>query len=127
MKRPAWSVALALALVFLSGVLAGALGDHYLAGPKHQPTLEEYRQAWIKEMRTRLKLDEQQIHKLDEILDATRQKFHDLRERQKPEMKALQDAQTAEINAILSPAQRTEFEKMRKEREAERKRKGPPR
>jgi Spy/CpxP family protein refolding chaperone len=121
MKRPALSVALSLIIVFLSGVAAGALGYHFLVPkPKRPPTPEEYRQAWIKEMRTRLKLNEQQIRQLDQILDSTRQKFHDLRERQRPEVKALQDVQTEAIKAILSPEQQAEFAKMRKEREQKR-------
>lgn len=126
MKRSALGVALSLILVFLSGVVAGALGYHFLAPkPKRPLTPDEYRQAWTREMRTRLKLNEQQIGQLDRILDSTRQKFHELRERQRPEVKALQDAQTAAIKAILSSEQGAEYDKMRKEREQ--KRNNPPR
>jgi len=127
MKRSNLSLLLSLILVFGSGVVAGALGHRYYslntarASNPRPRTPEEFRQAYLNEMKTRLKLSEAQTQKLDEILDETRNKFRDLREKQRPEMKAIQDDQRAQINAMLTPAQQTEYDRMVKEREERKK------
>lgn len=125
MKRPAASLALSLTLVFASGVAVGALGYKSLRqseqrqGPPRTP--EEYRRAYMAEMQSRLKLTPEQAAKLNTILDETRERFRQLREKQHPEMKAIQDEQAAKINSMLSVGQQAEYAKMRREREERRK------
>jgi hypothetical protein len=126
MKRPAASLALSLMLVFASGVLVGALGYKSLAQPEQKKdnpprTPEEFRKAYLAEMKARLKLSEDQVRKLNTILDETREKYRQLREKQRPEMKVIQDGQTSEINAMLSAEQQKEYAKMRREREEKKK------
>jgi len=77
MVRSKWSLALALALVFASGIVAGALGYRYYdryyehkadARPKSP---EEFRKAYVAEMQSRLKLSDSQVKQLEVILDET--------------------------------------------------------
>lgn len=127
MKRSSLSLVLSLVLVFASGVIVGALGHRYFGGHAKQDnrpkTPEEYRQAYLKEMQSRLKLSADQTRKLNEILDETRARYRELRERdrQRPELKSIQEWQTAQVNAILSPEQQAEYDKMRREREEKKK------
>lgn len=126
MMRSNSTLALSLILVFASGTVVGALGYRSYAlstvsakSPPKSP--EDYRREYISEMHHRLGLEAAQVQKLETILDETRAKFRELRERSKPEMKMIQDNQTAEINAMLTPAQQVEYEKFRKERDEKRK------
>jgi len=57
---------------------------------------------------------------VEEILDQSRQRIHDFHERNKPEMKAIQDEQVMRVRAILNPAQQTEYDKLREERDRKR-------
>jgi uncharacterized membrane protein len=123
MRRTPWSVIISLLVVFCSGAVVGGFG-HYLyttksVSAKTRPrSPEEYRQKYIKEMRGRLKMSDDQVVRLEAILDETRAKFREFRERTKPEMKRIQDDQVERIRGILNDAQRTEYEHMRQEREA---------
>ncbi len=126
MMRSNSTLALSLILVFFIGTVVGALGYRSYSlntvSAKNPPkSPEDYRREYISEMQHRLSLRTEQVQKLETILDETRVKFRELRERSRPEMKAIQDAQTAEINAMLNPAQQVEYEKFRKERDDKRK------
>jgi phosphorylcholine metabolism protein LicD len=126
MNRTAAPLALYLALVFVSGIAVGALGYRYYAtqtsSAKTRPrTPEEFRAHYLKDMQTRLKLSSPQLADLEKILDETRNKFREVREKYAPEMKAIQDEQVSRINSILSPEQQAEYAKMRQEREERRK------
>lgn len=123
-------VALYLLLVFVSGVVVGALGhrfwalQHVEARPRDP---KEFRRRYVEEMRTRLHLTEEQLRKLNEILDVTDARFRQVRERMRPEMNAIQEDHANRVRAILSDEQRVEYEKLRAERERRRKKNGPPR
>ncbi len=123
------TAAVYVALVFLSGVLVGGFGYRLYSASSvnaaRARSSEDYRVRYVTEMRNRLKLNEQQVEELNAILDATRERWREVRERYKPEMKSIQDEQVERIRAILDPAQRTEYEKMRAERE-ERSKSKPP-
>lgn len=126
MKRSAASLALSLILVFVSGVAVGALGyrsfhpdDQKKARQLRTP--EGYRKAYLAEMKSHLKLSDSQLAQLNTILDETREKYRQLREKQRPDMKAIQDGQISEINAMLSAEQQQEYAKMRRQREEKRK------
>lgn len=118
-----------LLLVFLSGILVGVFSYRlYMVNTvqsgtaaRQQPrTPEEYRKRAIEEMTARLKLNGEQVNNLQQIMDETRQRYHEIRERQKPELKAIETAQYQRILAMLSDPQRAEYEKMRAERERRR-------
>lgn len=126
MTRSSLSVALSLLLVFLSGIAVGVFGHGYYtstttkAKSDRPRTPEDYRRAYLDEMGKRLTLSQAQKEQLNLILDDTRTKYREVRERHKPEMKAIQDEQVDKINAMLTAPQQAEYAKMRAEREAKR-------
>jgi hypothetical protein len=121
------TIALYVGLIFASGVVLGVFGHSlYAVSSVASKTLkpDELRKRRIAETRDRLKLSDDQFAKLNAIYDETRVKFHEVREKYKPEMDALEDQQRAQIRSILSPDQQVEYEKMLKEREAQQKQNG---
>ena len=116
--------------VFASGIGVGALGYHSYTvkavaatsgtqQPKRSP--EEWRKAYVEELRQRLQLNTTQIGDLNTILDETRSQFHALRTRQKQEADQLRDQiradQRAKVTAMLKPEQRDEYAKFWEERD----------
>lgn len=125
MKPLRLSVAFYLFLVFLSGVVVGGLAHRFytvreVRAERKPRSSEEYRRNYIEEMNSRLALNESQVRQLNEILDATRSRYREMRERLKPELKSIQQEQVEKIRAILSPNQVAEYEKMRAERDSRR-------
>jgi len=111
-----------LVLVFLSGVGVGVLADNVyrtrvVRADRHSRSSEEYRKKYISEMERRLNLASGQVKQLEQILDETRIRYREMRDRLRPELKVIQEKQTTKIQAILNPEQRAEYEKMREERE----------
>jgi len=82
------------------------------------------RKKRLAEMQTRMKLSDEQVAKINSIYDETRAKFHEVRERYRPEMDVLERAQRDKVRSILSPEQQAEYEKMLKEREQQQKQNG---
>jgi uncharacterized protein YeaO (DUF488 family) len=125
MRRTSLTTGLYLVLLFLSGVAVGAFGLRLytlnaVSASVNPRNPEEFRRRYIAELRSRLKLSDDQANRLGPILDATRQRYHDLHEQHKPELKAIQDEQVAKIRAILSEAQQSEYTKLLEERERHR-------
>jgi hypothetical protein len=130
MKRPGLSTGLYLLLVFLSGAAVGGFAHRFytmstvLAGPV-SPKPDEYRRDLVNEMRTRLSLSSQQVTQLTAILDNTKNRYHEVKNRwdrqvkeaAKPELKAIQADSIQQIKAILSEPQRAEYDKLRADRE----------
>jgi hypothetical protein len=120
-KKSGFIVAVYLLLTFLSGVALGSLGfwlysTRTVTAVNRRPTPEEFRRQYLNEMKTRLALNEEQTQKLVIILDNTRELFRQLRAKHQPELQAVQQNQVDQIRAILDEHQRTEYEKMRQER-----------
>lgn len=129
MKLSRAAVAVYVGLIFLSGLVLGALGQRlYMVRSVDAGSLrrnpDEWRKRYTQEMRTRLSLNADQMSQLNGILDRTRQEFKEARERQKPEMDGIRDRQVNNIRAILTEPQRAEYEKMREERERNMKKMG---
>jgi Spy/CpxP family protein refolding chaperone len=125
MKRSNGIIALYVAAVFGGGAVTGAFG-HYLwtettvsATTKRKP--EDFRRAYISEMRSRLSLSDEQASQIEKILDRTRERYREFRERTKPEMDQIHNDQTNDIKSVLRPEQMIEYDKMRIEREEKRK------
>lgn len=129
MKRPTLSILFYLCLVFLSGVLVGSFGFGLYAHRSVEARLspDAMRRQYLEDMRARLRLSKDQVDKLTVILEGTRTRFHDLREKYRPDVKAIQDQQVQSIRAILNDAQRAEYEKLREERERRHQPDRPPR
>jgi hypothetical protein len=126
MRPTNFSATIYLLLVFISGVVVGGLGlgfyNQHSAGAKSNPcTPDAVRRRVVDELKSRLNLNPDQVQKVNSILDQTRVRYHSLREKYKPEVQAIQADQVNNIRAILDDKQRGEYEKMRQEREHERK------
>jgi hypothetical protein len=120
-----------LLLVFASGVLVGVFGQRLYSAKvvnagggrrAGRPSPEEFRKHYVADMERRLKLNEQQVQQVNQILDETRVRFDAVREKLRGEMKPIQEDQQSRIRAILDPAQQAEYAKMLVEREQEQER-----
>lgn len=127
MKLSRLTIALYVGLIFASGVVLGVFGHSLYAVTtvnSKSPKPEELRKKRLAEMQSRMKLSDEQVAKINSIYDETRAKFHEVRERYRPEMDALEHAQRDKVRSILSPEQQAEYEKMLKEREQQQKQNG---
>lgn len=127
MKQSAVRAALYLALTFFAGSAVGIFGYRLYTGQGASADVRpqrssEYRRVYMAEMESRLNLDDEQRQRLGQILDQTESQFRQLNEKHRPEYRAIQAAQVEQITSILTPAQRTEYAKLRTEREERRKR-----
>jgi hypothetical protein len=105
-------------LLFCFGITVGALGHrYYVAGAVSAKTAEDYRQKYVGEMQSRLKLDAHQVAQLQVILDQTKARVKAVREKYHPEMVAVKDAQLKRVESILKPDQIKEYKRMVAERE----------
>jgi hypothetical protein len=129
MKRSTLSTAFYILLVFLSGAVVGAFAHRlYVVNTVVSAKPDEVRHHILDEMRTRLSLSEDQVKQLNAIMDSTKARYHEVKERwekqssqaAKPELKAITADQAEKIKAILSEPQRVEYEKYRAERQKRR-------
>jgi len=117
------SIALYVGLVFVSGGVLGVFGDRLYTvttvtkAKNAKLTPEEFRRGYIGFMQKRLTLTDPQVTKLGLIFDETRARMNEIHERAIPEQQEIQKAQTEKIREMLTPAQQSEFEVVRKERE----------
>lgn len=126
MKRSNVTIGFYVLLVFSGGVAVGGFGHRLytvktVSATSKRKSPEEYRAAYMTEMKQRLKLTEAQAGGLEKVLDETRSRYKAFRERTKPEMDQIQTDQTSAIRGILSDEQMREYDKMRAERDAKRK------
>lgn len=122
MKRSHFKIAFYLFVVFASGIVVGAFGHLYtVKASKLEATRprnpEEWRAQYVKDMTTRLKLDGEQLRNLNGILDATRDRYKAVKERYRPEMKAIHDQQIASVRSMLNSSQQLEYDRYRAERQ----------
>jgi hypothetical protein len=125
-----------LLLVFCSGAVVGVFGyrvyNNSVASPPRSPERradpEDFRKQVIAEMVKEVHLDDQQVAKLGQIYDDTRERFTDINKKRNSESRAIWDDQTARIKALLRPDQVPLYEALRAKKDAERKghRKGGP-
>jgi hypothetical protein len=123
-----------MALVFVSGVAVGGFGHSLytvspvfskVAGnPPPPPSPEEFRKRFVGDAKTRLKLSDDQVMKLNLILDESRGRFHEVRAKEKPELDAIRKNQRESIMTMLTPEQREEYDRWRKEVQEDSKRNG---
>ncbi|MCU1274399.1 MAG: hypothetical protein JWO48_1830 [Bryobacterales bacterium] len=121
MRRTTLTTALYLALLFFAGVAVGAFGLRlYTMNPVSASGPEEFRRRYVAELQSRLKLTDQQVKQLQPILDETRQRHRELREKHKPEFIAIHDEQVRKIRLMLTGAQQAEYTTLLEEREKQR-------
>jgi biopolymer transport protein ExbB/TolQ len=124
------SALFSLMLVFLSGTLVGAVSYRlYMVNtvsstaPGARPAKfdpEEVRKRRISEMRDKVKLDDDQVAKLNDIYDHTRQQFHSLKKKGDEEGHAIWEKQKDAVRAILKPEQQPLYEQFQKEQDEQR-------
>ena len=72
-------------------------------------------------MRDRLALDATQETKVNQILDVTRTRYNEVKARNRPEMKRIQEQQAESIRGILNESQKASYAAFRLEKDAQRK------
>jgi hypothetical protein len=125
------AIAVYVGLIFACGLVLGGFGDRLynasavVAKPSANKNPEEFRKKIIAEYQSRLKLNEGQVAKLNMIMDETRARVEDERQKMKPAYQKIHEEQAEKVRALLSPDQQVEYDKMHKERE-ERNKQNPP-
>jgi hypothetical protein len=109
MKRWNPPIALYLLLVFISGAVVGALGYRTYKPPSASSNArvspEEFRRQYLQEIKTRVNLSDDQLQKVNAILDETRTRFHNARDKHNDIVKQIGEEQRAKMRAILSSDQ----------------------
>jgi Spy/CpxP family protein refolding chaperone len=117
MKLSRAAIALYIGLVFASGAVLGGFGHRLYTvssvSAKTARNPEEFRKRYLAEMQKRLNLTQDQVMNLNAILDQTRSRYHEAKERMR---ESLREEQVAKVRAILTPDQQLEYEKVQKER-----------
>lgn len=129
MPKSRFSALFSALLLFCSGVLVGGVSYRlYMVktvvssppGARPQrPSPEDVRKHLINEMQQKIKVDDQQISKINAIMDQTQDDFKQIRDKLNSEGKTIHDRQWSEIRALLRPDQMPTFDQWRAEREAE--------
>jgi hypothetical protein len=130
MPKTKFSALLSLLLVFGSGILVGAVGYRlYMVNsvtsgsprpPQRDP--EEVRKRRIQELKDKVRLDEDQVAKVNDIYDHTRQEFHALKKKGDEEGHAIWEKQRMAIRSILRPEQIPLYEQYQKDLDEQHKR-----
>lgn len=123
MKRSQVQIALYMLAVFLSGAVVGGFAHRLymvktVTAEPRRP--EDFRRKYVNDMRERLKLDDTQAARLNDILDRTAARFKQFREDHKQETDAIHEEQVREIRAMLNASQQADYEQFRLEREKRR-------
>jgi hypothetical protein len=112
--------------IFASGILVGAFGYRlYTARTVYtkaevvesRPKPEDWRKKYIQEARTLLELTDPQIQQLNSILDTTKERFRQMRDRHKSEAEAMKEEQRGNVRAMLTPDQRLKYDEWVRERD----------
>ena len=125
-RQAAGKAAWYLALVFAAGAAAGfAANDFYRAqtaeARETQPnTASGYHARLVQELDSRLNLDDDQVSEILLVLDEVGDRFFEVRDAMEPEFEAIRRERAERVMALLSPAQRLEYEKVLEERRIER-------
>ncbi|HUJ49178.1 MAG TPA: hypothetical protein VLW25_03240 [Bryobacteraceae bacterium] len=121
MKRWNLPIALYLFLVFVSGAVVGALGYRTYKPPtasSNSPlSPEDARRQYIREMQSRANLTDDQLQQVNTILDETRSRFHEARDKHNQIVKDIGEQQRAKVRAILTAEQLPKVEQLWQERD----------
>lgn len=122
MRRSNLATFLYLAVVFVSGAVVGGFANRLymvrsviaVTPPNPAPRNHaEIRKQYVEEMRSRLHLAPAQVTQLQQIMDATGQRMHEMH-------KTIEDEHVQKVVAMLDDSQKAEYAKMREEREKHR-------
>jgi hypothetical protein len=124
-----------MALVFACGGIVGAFAHRLytvsgVSANAAQRNPEEFRKRYMADMKARLQLTDDQAAKLSLLMDDTRARFREAREKFEPEMQKIREDQRQRISELLSPSQQAEWQEIMEERQRRREgkkgREGPP-
>jgi polyhydroxyalkanoate synthesis regulator phasin len=117
------AIAAYVGLIFASGAVLGFYGNRlYVASqdsgkPAPRPNPEEFRKKLLDTFRDRLHLSDEQVSKLNVIMDETKSRVEETRRQMKPAYQKIHEEQDQKIRQMLTPDQLTEFDKILKERQ----------
>src|ERR1041385_5486286 len=124
MKLSRSSIALYIGLVFISGTVLGAFGDHVygvrvspLKSGKAQKSPEEVRHSIIDFWKTHLKLTDDQVVKVGLIMDETRARMDEIHRETIPAQQEVRREQMDKMRSMLTPEQTVEYDRLQKARE----------
>ena len=118
MRRNQWTAILFAILLLGFGFLSGFLTHRMMsAAVVNAKTAEDFRHSYTAEMKSKLKLDAQQVAQLDVILDETKARYKALRDENRPAMLKIKADQVSRVKSILKPDQVPEYERMVAEHE----------
>jgi len=140
MKLSRATIALYVGLVFASGAVLGffsnrlysattvsasktGFGGGVASSGKNPLTPEEFRKWLTGYYQKRLQLTDDQVQKMEVILDESQAQVKAVHARMDPELDAVRANQITRMNLMLTSSQQTEYEKMRKERQEKEKEK----
>jgi hypothetical protein len=135
MKLSRAAIALYLGIVFVSGGVLGFYANRFYANYSAPPRQaqapknpQDFRKGLVEFYKTRLQLTDDQLQKLQLILDETTAQYDAQfkKERQaiRPELARIHQGQIDRINEMLTPTQREEYKKILENRERFRQKKG---
>jgi len=119
------SAALYLALVFLGGAAFGYATSLFYSAHSAEAKVEsdrpatarEYRRNLVNELDDELKLDEDQVSEVMNILDEVGARFIEVRDAMEPEFEAIRAERAAMIMGVLTPEQRLRYAQILEERD----------
>ena len=123
MRRSNFATLLYLLVVFASGAVVGVFANRLYMAKAVTATVNaprsraEVRKEYIQDMSTRLHLSDAQVTELQQIMDATGQRMHEMH-------KTVEDEHIRKVVAMLDDGQKIEYAKMRQEREKRRQQQG---
>jgi hypothetical protein len=125
MRRSNFATLFYLAVVFVSGAVVGGFANRLymvrsviaVTAPNAPKNHAEIRKQYVDEMRGRLHLSPAQVTELQQIMDVTGQHMHEMH-------KTIEDEHVQKVVAMLDDSQKTEYAKMRAEREKHRQEQG---
>ena len=113
-----------VALFFVAGVACGSSGvvawQRMLSTLTKTQQAETFRREYVRMMKQRLTLSDEQTVKLNDTLDHTKNRVHEIRRRIEPQLHAIRDQQYLEICEFLTPIQKAEYDRIRAERASKR-------
>lgn len=123
MSRSQSSLFFSLVLVFASGIAVGAVG-HYLYTAKTvkatslpPSNADTFRRDFVEDMRKRVGATDDQVARMNIVLDQTRLQYKQVRDKMKPDMDRIKTEQIEKINGILAPEQQKLYQQLRAERD----------
>jgi Spy/CpxP family protein refolding chaperone len=108
-------------LVFVSGSLVGALGYRTYNPPAARgsntpPSPGEWRRQYMEESKVRLGLTDEQMAKLNAIMDQTDARFREQHEHENEMVNEIREDHIARVRSILSADQLPKYEALHQER-----------